>query len=197
MKIYNDTAGKLLSAFLALLLVLILFPVNISAATLTEKNGLKYIEQENGNLKLYTGWTIKVKSNKRFYYKNGKKLSNCWLAQNGVKQYYLTNDGYAAIGKVTIAGTEYEFDQSGKLIQDEWNIKVETANISKTGLTVITTISEDSYNDEFIYGVPFTIEEYSENKWQPLPLKRDGILWADIAYVFNVGKNENVYQWEN
>lgn len=171
-----------------------LFSINLSAATLTENNGLKYIEQENGDIKLYTGWT--KKANKRFYYKNGLMLKNKWLTKKGVRQYYLTDDGSTATGKLTISGIEYEFDSKGKLVQDEWNITTEAVDVSEIGLTLITTIGDDSYKGEYTYGVPYTIEKYSENIWQPLTVINKSIAWVDAECLFDVGINKNIYNWE-
>ncbi len=182
-------------AFITTLFTFNFLSINLSAKTLIDSNGLKYIEQENGNTELYTGWT--KKSNKRFYYKNGKKLKNKWLTKNGVRQYYLTNDGSAAIGKVTINGTEYEFDSKGKLVQDEWDIKTEAVDVTETGLTLITTIRDDSYKGEFIYGEPYTIEKYSENIWQPLAIINDDLEWTDSASFFDVGINKQTYNWSD
>lgn len=172
--------------------------ITASAAksTLIENDGLIYIENENGNVKLYTGWTKKSKSGKRFYYKNGKMLKSCWLTKKGVRQYYLTSDGSAATGKVTISGTEYEFDSKGKLVQDEWDIKTEATDISSTGLTLVTTISNDSYKGEFSYSSPYTIEKLSENNWKPLTVINE-IDWLDYDEFFDIGINKHIFQWED
>lgn len=101
-----------------------------------------------------------------------------------------------ATGKVTICGTEYEFNSKGKLVQDKWDIKTEAVDVSETGLTLITTISDDSYKGEYTYGVPYTIEKYSENIWQPLTVIKNDIAWVDAELLYDVGMNKNVYDWE-
>lgn len=186
----------LIAVFLTMFFSFKLISVNLTAATLTENEGLKYIEQENGEMKLYTGWAKKTKSDKRFYYKNGKKLKNCWLTKKGDRQYYLTSDGSAATGKLTIFGTEYEFDSKGKLIQDEWNIKTEVTEVSETGLTLVITISDDSFKGEFSYGSPYTVEKLSENEWKPLSVKNE-IIWLDYNEFFEIGLNERIFQWDD
>ena len=197
MKTQFKSIGTLFITFLTILLAINLISIDSSAAKLIETDGLKYIEQENGDVKLYTGWTKKSKSEKRFYYKNGKMLKNSWLRSKGVRQYYLTSDGSAAIGKVTISGTEYEFDSKGKLVQDKWAIKTEAVDVSETGLTLITTIGDDSYKGEYTYGVPYTIEKYSENIWRPLTLINNDFGWVDAECFFDVGINKHIYQWED
>lgn len=93
MKIHFKSISMFITIFLTILLTINLFSINLLAATLTENNGLKYIEQENGDMNLYTGWIRKTRSDKHFYYKNGKLLKNCWLTKKGDRQYYLTSDG--------------------------------------------------------------------------------------------------------
>lgn len=195
MKPRFKSIGILIAAFLTILFSFDFLSINSSAKALIESEGLKFIEQENGDMVLYTGWT--KKSDKRFYYKNGKMIKNKWLTSKGVRKYYLTDDGSAATGKVTISGTEYEFDDKGRLVLDKWNVKMETTDVSETGLTLVVTISDDSFKGEYTYGVPYTIEKYSENIWQPLTVINDDISWVDIELMFDVGINKYTYRWED
>lgn len=79
-------------------------------------DGLKYIQYEDGSSKLYTGWT--VTAGKYRYYKEGRMLRNCWLTENNIRRYFLTKDGYAAVGRVTVGGVEYEFDSRGVIMHN-------------------------------------------------------------------------------
>lgn len=194
---------KLIICFIAVVLTVLFAAefcaVNSSAekASLLEKDGLKYIQYENGDVNLYSGWT--KRADKRFYYKKGKMLKNCWLNKNGVHQSFLTADGSAAAGRVTISGTEYEFDEKGKLVQDEWNIKTEAANVSPSGLTLIITISGDSKEGEFTYGSYYCIERLSGNNWKEVPyIKTDAVIgWTETEYFFDIGENTFKLSWED
>ncbi len=194
MKAYTKSIRISIVAFMTTLFAVNLLSINSSAKTLIDNEGIKYIEQENGDMELYTGWT--KKSNKRFYYKNGKKQKNKWLSQKGVRTYYLTDDGSAAVGKVTISGTEYEFDSKGKLVQDEWNIKTETVDVSDNGLTFVITISDDSFKGEFSYSAPYTIEKLYGDEWEPLTVKNE-IDWLDYEEFYKIGVNKHIIQWKN
>lgn len=194
---------KLMICFFAVALAVLLAAefcaVNSSAekATLLEKDGLKYIQYENGDVKLYSGWT--KRADKRFYYKKGKMLKNCWLNKNGVHQAFLTADGSAAAGKVTISGTEYEFDEKGKLIRDEWDIKMEATNVSPSGMTLVITISDDSREGEFTYGAYYFVERLSGNNWEEVPyIKTDAVIgWNEIECLFDIGENTFKLGWED
>lgn len=80
------------------------------------EDGLKYIQYEDGSSELYTGWT--VTAGKYRYYKEGRMLKNCWLTENNIRRYFLTRDGYAAVGRVTVGGVEYEFDSRGVIMHN-------------------------------------------------------------------------------
>ena len=60
---------KSLAAILAAATVFTASSLQVSAATLKTENGIKYIQQDDGETKVYTGWT--KKAGKRYYYKNG------------------------------------------------------------------------------------------------------------------------------
>lgn len=78
-------------------------------------DGIRYKFNSNGVCKgRYTGW-VKNSQGERFYYKNGMKLSNCWLKVNGKRTYYLQKNGKMAVGKIVIGNKTYVFDSNGKL----------------------------------------------------------------------------------
>lgn len=195
MKIKFISIGTLIAAFLIILTAFNFLSFNASAQTLIESDGLKYTLQENGDMVLYTGWT--KKSDKRFYYINGEKLKNKWLVSKGIKKSYLTADGSAATGKVTLFGTEYEFDDKGRLVQDNWNVKIEASDISATDCTFTITINDLSFYGEYTYGRAYTIERYSKNTWQPMPIINDDIEFTEEEIWLDAGVQSERYGWED
>lgn len=183
-----------LTGILAAVISLSLLPApDTSAEKLTESGGLKYAVQENGDMSLYTGWVQNTSTGKYYYYKDGKKLRQCWLAVKGEKRFYLTDDGSAATGKVTLSGTEYEFDSRGRLVPDKWNITTEAADVSAASVTVITTVDSGSHRGEYTYGTYFTAQRLSDGGWETLPPVND-VVFTDIEYIYDVGRNTEEYR---
>lgn len=112
---------KITATSLTLAMMLAAMPISAEAVTLKTENGIKYVQNDSGETKTYTGW-IK-KSGKRYYYKDGVMKKNCWLRVNGKRTYFLEKDGSMAVGKVKISGKEYEFGENGKLISN-WKVIV-------------------------------------------------------------------------
>lgn len=112
----KTTASALTAA-----VMLAVMPFSAEAVTLKTENGIKYVQNDSGETKTYTGWA--KKSGKRYYYKDGVMKKNCWLRVNGKRTYFLQKDGSMAVGKVKISGREYEFGKNGKLISN-WKVIV-------------------------------------------------------------------------
>lgn len=121
--ILKSTAASILAAAI----MLSAGAASAYADTLKTENGLKYICADSGKTSLYTGWTKKGGS--RYYYKDGVMKKNCWLKVGGERKYYLKKDGTAAVGKITLSGTDYEFDKNGALIKSNIALIVNGQNV--------------------------------------------------------------------
>lgn len=112
---------KRTAAALTAAMMLAAIPISAEAVTLKTKNGIKYVQNDSGETKTYTGWV--KKSGKRYYYKDGVMKKNCWLRVKGKRTYFMQKDGSMAVGKVKISGKEYELGENGKLISN-WKVIV-------------------------------------------------------------------------
>lgn len=192
---------KRTAALLAVATVMSMCPLSIEASTLKTENGVKYIQYDNGQSVAYTGWTKNKTTGKRYYYKNGIMKKSCWLRSNGQRKYFLKKDGSMAVGKVTISGVEYEFDEKGALISDDFGVLLSSSDVTPTGLTFNLSFERPSYDclsslitDDGNYvslfcGEDYTLEKYTSSGWKAVPYLVDEIGWDDIAYELN-GKSE-------
>lgn len=186
---------KKTAAAIAAAALMAVCPLSVSAASLKTENGIRYIQYENGETKAYTGWTSKA--GKRYYYKNGIMKKNCWLRYGGKRRYYLGKDGAAATGKITVSGIEYEFDEKGRLVEDEFGISINVSNVTPTGVTYELSIERpsDDLTDSLItadgeykavfWGVEYAVEKYTSEGWIALPYISDVVGWEDEAWELN------------
>lgn len=168
------------AALFAAAMIIAICPLSAEAATLETENGIRYIRYDSGETKAYTGWT--TKAGKRYYYKNGIMKKNCWLTEDGRKKYFLTADGAAAVGKVTVLGVEYEFDEKGRLIPDEWGITLTAKDVTPTGMTLELLWDGTETTGSLEFGAAYTLERYQNGKWEAMPFLRDDIAFIAISY---------------
>lgn len=149
-------------------------PVKASAAdTSSEK-----VSDES----VQNGWF--TKDGKRYYRKNGKLLKNRWLTRKGERIAFLTKTGEAAVGKHTIGGTEYNFDENGMILKDD-RLSIEITDESLDNFTVTFTINENIKGKVFEYGEHFALERLTDGEWVRVPYRpTEGyeIAFSDIAY---------------
>lgn len=151
--------------------------VNAYASTLAERDGLKYIVSDSGTESLYSGWT--KKGGDRYYYKNGMMKKNCWITSKGVRKYFLQADGKRAMGKVTIQGVEYEFDENGALVPDAWGLTLTVKDVTPTGCTVVFVQSGGNPTGELeTESAYFELEQYKNGEWTAVKMIRNDIGWA-------------------
>ena len=122
---------------------------------------------------------------------------NCWLRYGGKRRYYLGKDGAAATGKITVSGIEYEFDEKGRLVEDEFGISINVSNVTPTGVTYELSIERpsDDLTDSLItadgeykavfWGVEYAVEKYTSEGWIALPYISDDVCWEDEAWELN------------
>lgn len=182
---------KATAAILAAATMTFTVPMTAAAASLKTDGGLMYIQQDGGEASLYTGWT--KKAGKRYFYKKGVKKKNCWLTSKGERKYYLTGDGSAAVGKVTVSGVEYEFDEKGRLVKDDWGITVTAEDVTADGLKMVFTferpaedcvsslITSEGSSIEVFTGDEYSVEKYEDGEWKEVPYKADSTEWSDFA----------------
>ena len=171
-------------------------PILSEASTLKTADGIRYIVYDNGETKPYTGWT--TKSGKRYYYKNGVMKKSCWLNSNGQKKYFLTSDGSAAVGKVTVSGIEYEFDDKGIIIPEEWGITLSAGNVTPTGMTVTYLWDGTDTGGSLEYGQAFEIERYAGGKWEKVPYISDNGVWfTEEAFLLSENETATKKDWED
>ncbi len=189
---------KKTAAVLAAVTVISACPVTAFADKLYTQDGLKYVQRDNGEASVYSGWT--KKDGKRYCYKNGKMLKSCWLTVKGERTYFLKKDGSAAVGKTTISGTEYEFDENGKLVKETWGVSLSAKDVTPTGLTIVIDKKGGSPTGELETGVSFTVERFENGKWTAVTPVNDEIFWTDEAYIISEkdcdGKIEMNTNWE-
>lgn len=199
---------KRISALFAAIAVIIVCSLPAEASALKTENGIKYIQYDNGETTPYTGWT--KKAGRRYYYKNGIMKRNCWLKSNGKRAYFLKKDGSMAVGKVTVSGIEYEFDNTGHLITDEFGISINTSDITSEGMTIeiiferpaddctSSLITADGKYVSVFCGEEYTIEKYASNGWEAVPFITGEIIRNDEMEELNGGARftRNV-KWDN
>ncbi len=195
-------AFKRTAALIAAAVMTFTVPLPTAAASLKNTDGLMYIQQDSGETSLYTGWT--KKSGKLYYYKNGVKKKNCWMQSKGERKYYLTKDGSAAVGKVTVSGIEYEFDEKGQIVKDDWGITVTAEDVTSEGLKMVFTFERpaDNCTDSLITssgnyiavftGYEYSVEKYEDGEWKEIPYKTDRWEWVDYAEAM-IGNSEFKY----
>ena len=155
-------------------------PLSAKASTLKTEDGIRYIQYDSGETKPYTGWT--AKGGKRYYYKNGVMKKNCWLTSNGKRKSFLTKDGSAAVGKVTVSGIEYEFDDKGRLIPDNWGVTLTASDVTSAGMNVEFNWDGTETTGELEFGAAFYLEQYKDGKWEKLPTLSNDIAFEAISY---------------
>lgn len=165
-------------------------PLSAEASTLKTEDGIRYIQYDSGETKPYTGWT--TKAGKRYYYKNGIMKKNCWLTVNGRRKYFLTKDGFAAVGKVTVSGVEYDFDDKGQLIPDEWGITLTASNVTPTGMNIEYLWDGTKTTGEIQFGASYHLEQYKNGKWEKLPTVNEDII-AFVAISYSLTESEPVF----
>lgn len=180
-------AFKRTAALIAAAVMTFTVPLPAAAASLKNTDGLMYIQEDSGETSLYSGWT--KKSGKRYYYKNGVKKKNCWVKSKGERKYYLTKDGSVAVGKVTVSGIEYEFDETGQIVKDDWGITVTAEDVTAEGLKMVFTFERpaDDCTDSLITssgnyiavftGDEYSVERYEGGEWKEVQNKTDGWQW--------------------
>lgn len=192
-----------MAAVLAAATVITASCLSAGAATLKTENGIKYIQQDDGETKVYTGWV--KKAGKRYYYKDGIMKKSCWLKSKGKRTYFLRKDGSMATGKVTISGVEYEFGEDGKLIPESWGLTLTAKDITPEGMKLEilwdgTEPNKEAPDDgELEYGNHFYLEQYKNGKWTAVPYKEGtgDIAFTNEAYILmeNVAKDKTI-KWD-
>ena len=182
----------------AAVLTMFCMSINIYADTLTERDGLKYLISDSGEDKgLYTGWT--KKGDDYYYYKNGERIKNSWLTSNGVRKYFMQADGTRATGIVTIQGVEYEFDENGVIVPDEWGLTLTAKDVTPTGCTVVFTQSGGNPTGALHTGSDYVLEQYKNGQWtkvEMLPQEFD-VVWTTEAWgIENDDSLEFSHKWE-
>lgn len=177
---------KKLIATVAAVLAISCMTANVYADTLEERDGLKYRISESGeDMGLYSGWT--TRGDERYYFKDGVRKKNCWLTSKGKRKYFLQADGTLATGKVTIEGVEYEFDEKGVIVPDEWGLTLTAKDVTPTGCTIVFTQSGGNPTGELGTGSPFKIERYKNGKWTEAELIIDeyDVAWTDDGWIID------------
>lgn len=167
-----------IAAVMAAVTVITASCLSVGAATLKTENGIKYIQQDDGETKVYTGWV--KKAGKRYYYKDGIMKKSCWLKSKGKRTYFLRKDGTMATGKVTISGVEYEFGEDGKLIPESWGLTLTAKDITPEGMKLEILWNGTETGGEIDFGSHFHLEQYKNGKWTAVPYK-EGI--GDVAFT--------------
>ena len=176
--------AKKFLALAAAVLTISCVPANVYADSLTVKDGLKYRISDSGEEKgLYTGWT--KKGDAHYYYKDGVMKKNCWLNSKGTKKYFLQADGKRATGKVTIQGVEYEFDEKGVILPDEWGLTLTAKDVTPAGCTLVFTQSGGNPTGELNSGSPFTLERYKNGQWTEVEKIIQEFDWTDEGWIIN------------
>lgn len=169
---------------------------NVYADTLEERDGLKYRISESGeDLGLYSGWT--TRGDERYYFKDGVRKRNCWLTSKGKRKYFLQADGTLATGKVTVQGVEYEFDEKGEIVPDEWGLTLTAKDVTPTSCTIVFTQSGGNPTGELGTGSPFEIEMYKNEKWTEVEqiINEYDIAWTDEGWIIYENDSVEFDEW--
>ncbi|MCM1330480.1 MAG: hypothetical protein NC253_13695 [Ruminococcus sp.] len=172
---------KQILAVAAAALTMCCAPMNAYADRLAERDGLKYLVTDSGGESLYSGWA--KRGGDYYLYKDGVMMKNRWVTSKGVRKYFLQADGKRATGKVTIQGVEYEFDEKGALLPDEWGLTCTAEDVTPTGCTLIFTQSGGNPTGNLQSSSSFKVERYQNGEWTAVEELPDGYdtVWADEA----------------
>ena len=183
----------ILSAVLAAAAMLLSSAVNVYADTVRTDGMEAYRYSDDGSLMgKYSGWTCE--GGKRYYYRDGKKLRSCWLTVNGERKYYLLSDGSAAVGKATLNGIEYEFDENGVLVKNVLGIDITIEDVTAEGLTIVCTQSGGNPSgNEMFTGSYYVVETLTETGWQEVTPIVDEVCWTEEAWIIEMG---GTYRWK-
>lgn len=171
-------------------------PVNVCADTLAKRDGLVYRVADSGEESLYSGWTKRGED--RYFYKDGVMMKNRWVTSKGVRKYFLQADGKCAVGKMTIQGVEYEFDEKGALVPDAWGLTCTAEDVTPTGCTVVFTQSGGNPTGNLQSSSSFKVERYQNGEWTAVEELPDGYdtEWADYAdFIFKDDTSEFPTNW--
>ncbi|WP_432650922.1 immunoglobulin-like domain-containing protein [Huintestinicola sp.] len=101
------------------------------------------------------------------------------------------------MGKVTVSGVEYEFDEKGRLIPDEWGITLTAKDVTPTGMTLELLWDGTETTGSLEFGAAYTLEQYRNGKWETLPYLRDDIAFIAISYELTENESFALTQnWE-
>ena len=168
---------KLVAAALAAIATMAGSSAAVYADSLRTVDGIKYLYSDSGVSKgKYTGWA-KASDGSRYYYKNGVRLKSCWLAVNGVRTYYLRNNGKMATGDIRIGGINYSFDTNGKL-QFGFEAKIETVTESNLILYLKGKILNNKNLDIFWDSNTVIERKNKSGEWETLP-------FAESSYAYS------------
>jgi|GEM_PF-5669406 len=168
---------KLAAAALAATATMLGSSAAVYADSLRTVDGIKYLYSDSGVSKgKYTGWA-KTGDGSRYYYKNGVRLKSCWLAVDGVRTYYLRNNGKMAVGDIRIGGVDYSFDNNGRL-QFGFEAKIGTVTESNLIIYLKGKILNNKNLDIF-WDSNTTIERKNRSgEWESLP-------FAESSYAYS------------
>lgn len=191
-------------AFLSLVTCIALFSTVFCTVVPVKASAADTSSEKTADESVQNGWF--TKDGKRYYRKNGKLLKNCWLTRKGERIAFLTKTGEAAVGKHTIGGTEYTFDENGMIIKDD-RLSIEITDESLDNFTVTFTINENIKGKVFEYGEHFALERLTDGEWvrvpnRPTDTEGSEIVFLDIAYSKTSGtivftKDLNWYYGDN
>lgn len=172
------------AAVIAAILMISTGAASASALEMKEKDGVTYAYTDSGEL--YSGFT--KKAGKIYYYKDGVKLKNVWLrSKKGTM--LLLKDGSAAVGKVTVAGVEYEFDEKGWLMKDSWGVDVKVDDLNAYGLSLTVSVDGDMTVE---VGNDYSVEKYTSEGWVAVTPKKYMAI-VDIAHIITSEKSKTFY----
>ncbi|MBR5089654.1 MAG: hypothetical protein IK093_09505 [Ruminiclostridium sp.] len=174
---------RLLAAALAASAAISCMSVTSFADKLRIIDGITYrVSNDGKKIGKYNGWSA-GKSGTKYYYRDGVKMKNTWLKENGIRVYYMDDDGKMTVGNAEIGGAQYYFSANGRLV---YGIEAKGSAIKSTGMKLsLNGVALGSDNVEVWTGDDYTIEyKKSSGKWAKQSYITDAVSWNDEALLF-------------
>ncbi len=136
---------------------------------------------ENRSDKKKHRYDYQISSQYNKTYRNDENPENI----DGYKTWYISDNEHR---RVLIEG-------DGEKRIETWGIRLDTRNISPTGLTLVCIQFDGEVNDDLETDSFYFLEEKIENQWIPLEMKEieDEIAWTDETWTIPI--NDEV-EWE-
>ena len=82
-----------------------------------------------------------------------------------------------------------DLPENGHTGDADWGLTLSVEDVTPTGLTLVMTQKGGTPPKELIYGLPFWLEVWEDDRWQDVPQVPEAseYAWTDLAYYLPLG----------